>query len=228
MTAVLHGRSGLGDLWRQTLHWRVHLRWYAATLVGIPLLIAAATLLTPGALASFSPMEPVRWLVTYAVVFVLTSVGGGALFEEIGWRGFALPRMQAQLGPLRATLVLGLLWSVWHLPQYMLLPEWVEQNGGADPLNIGAFIVLVMALAPLMTWLFNHTHGSVLMAILAHSSVNTGLIMVPSQLSASLGTSLLPYAIALAMVAVALTVGTRGRLGQSPAPTLDTGDCSCP
>jgi len=72
---------------------------------------------------------------------VLTGIFGGALFEEVGWRGFALPRLQAQLGPLRWTLVLGGVWAAWHLPQYVVLPEWVAQNGGSDPVSVGAFVL---------------------------------------------------------------------------------------
>jgi membrane protease YdiL (CAAX protease family) len=70
-----------------------------------------------------SPMSPVRWLVTYVIVFVLGGIAGGPLFEEVGWRGFALPRMQAQLGPLNGTLLLGGLWALWHLPSTRCCPS---------------------------------------------------------------------------------------------------------
>jgi membrane protease YdiL (CAAX protease family) len=183
------------------------------TLLGIPLVILVATLVQPGAAASFAPMSPVRWLVTYVIVFVVTGIAGGPLLEEIGWRGFALPRMQAQLGPLHGTLLLGGLWAVWHVPQYLVLPEWVAENGGSDPASIGAFLLLVLGLTPTMTWLFNRTRGSVLVAILAHGSVNTALQMVPAQLFPTLAVTLVPVAVAFAVVALVLIVMTRGRLG---------------
>jgi len=145
----------------------------------------------------------VRGLVTYAIVFVLTSIAGGALFEEVGWRSFALPRLQAQLGPLtwwHPAAGRGV--DLWHLPQYFVLPEPVAENGGSDPASVGAFLLLVRALAPLMTWLFNESRGSVLIAILAHRSVNTGLLMVPSQLFPNTAGSLVPFALAFAVVAL--------------------------
>jgi membrane protease YdiL (CAAX protease family) len=223
MTAVCGGRRGVRDLLGRVLLWRLGARWYVVALLGIPLVVLAATLLLPDAMASFSPMPPLRWLVTYAVVFVLAGLVGGALFEEVGWRGFALPRLEARLGPLGGTLLLGGLWTVWHLPQYLVLPEWVEQNGGADAASIGAFVLLVAALAPLMTWLFNHTRGSVLIATLAHASVNTALVTVPAQLFPSVGSTLAPFALAFTIVALVLTVVTRGRLGLPLAARAVTG-----
>jgi uncharacterized protein len=133
MTAIIDGRSGVRDLLGRIVLWRAGVWWYVVTLLGLPLVILLATFALPGAVASFSPMSPVRWLVTYVIVFVLGGIAGGPLFEEVGWRGFALPRMQAQLGPLNGTLLLGGLWALWHLPQYPVLPEWVAQNGGSDP-----------------------------------------------------------------------------------------------
>jgi membrane protease YdiL (CAAX protease family) len=142
--------------------------------------------------------------------------GAGWRCCEIGWRGFALPRLQVQMGPLGGTLVLGILWAVWHVPQYALLPEWAAQNGGTDPTNVGAFLLLVLALSPLMTWLFNHTRGSVLMAILAHASVNTALVVIGGQVFPAAGTSLAPFALAFSIVALVLVAATRARLGLVP------------
>jgi membrane protease YdiL (CAAX protease family) len=155
--------------------------------------------------------------VTYVITFVLGAIAGGPLFEEIGWRGFALPHLQAQLGPLGGTFVLGGLWAVWHLPQYWLLPGWVEQNGCSDPVSIGAFVLLVLALGPLLTWLFNHTRGNILMAIVAHASVNTALLAA-NQLFPTTASSLVPFALAFAVVALVLIAATRGRLGLPVTP----------
>jgi membrane protease YdiL (CAAX protease family) len=218
VTAATEVRRGLRDLLGRAVLWRVGLHWYAVALIGIPLVVVAAALVVPGAPASFSPVPPVRWLVTYVIVFVLSGVAGGPLLEEVGWRGFALPRVQALLGPLAGTFLLGGLWAVWHLPQYPVLPEWAEQNGGSDPASIGAFVLLVVALAPLMTWLCNRTGGSVLLAVLAHGSVNTSLLLVAHRLFPVTASSLVPFAVAVAVVALVLTAATRGRLGLPRTP----------
>jgi membrane protease YdiL (CAAX protease family) len=81
----------------------------------------------PGAAASFDPLTPAKWL-SYLWLFPLVIVVGGPLFEEIGWRGFALPRLEQQWGPLGGTVILGLLWAAWHYPQY-LMADWAAQNG---------------------------------------------------------------------------------------------------
>ncbi|HUX88637.1 MAG TPA: CPBP family intramembrane glutamic endopeptidase [Chloroflexota bacterium] len=212
MTAVIDGRTGLRHLLHQMVLWRVGLRWYLVALLGIPLVILLATLILPGAVASFRPTSPVRWLVTYVVVFVLTGFAGGTFFEEPGWRGFALPRLQAQLGPLGGTVLLGCLWGLWHLPQY-LVPAWSDQNGGLQPTSVGVFLLMVLALAPIMTWIFNHTHGSILLAILAHASVNASGQVLVNQLFPGAASTELNYLLAFGTVALVLIVVTRGRLG---------------
>ena len=134
------------------------------------------------------------------------------MLEEPGWRGFALPRLQARLGPLGGTLLLGVLWGVWHLPQY-LVPTWAEESGGLHPANVVLFLLMVLALAPIMTWLFNRTRGSVLLAILAHASVNTALLAVVNPLFPSAANDPVPAVLAFGVVALALIAATRGRLG---------------
>jgi membrane protease YdiL (CAAX protease family) len=140
-------------------------------------------------------------------------VPSGALFEEPGWRGFAPPRLQAQFGALRGTLFLGALWGVWHLPQYLLVPDWAAENGGANPTRVGTFLVLVLALTSIMTWIFNHTQGSLLLAVLAHASVNTAEIVVVNQLFPSVANQALSGVLGLGALAIILIVATHGRLG---------------
>jgi uncharacterized protein len=96
------------------------LRWYLFVLVGLPAVMVLGTLLRPGALASFdiSALAPG---IGYLGAFVLMVVLGGPLFEEPGWRGFALPRLQRLLhGPLVGGLILGSLWALWHLPGFLV------------------------------------------------------------------------------------------------------------
>ena len=82
------------------------------------------------------------------------------------------PASGAELGPVGGTLLLGLVWAGWHLPQF-LMPEWADQNGGLSATTLIVFVGTVLAVAVILTWLFNHTGGSILLAILAHSSVDT-------------------------------------------------------
>src|SRR5664279_5284773 len=79
--------------------------------------------------------------------------------------------------PLRSSLLLGVLWAAWHFPQF-LMPERADQNGGLHASSVAVFTLTVMSITVIMTWVFNHTRGSLLLAILVHSSVNTSQVMV--------------------------------------------------
>jgi membrane protease YdiL (CAAX protease family) len=102
----------------------------------------------------------------YAVILM----GGwltGPLAEESGWRGFALPRLQARMSALNASLLLGLLWAFWHLPQYL---TGGVQTGGMMPFFI--FVPVTVVLTILFTWVFNNTRGSLVATTLMHFSYN--------------------------------------------------------
>lgn len=147
---------------------------------------------------------------TYLAWFVVVLIIGGPLLEEGGWRGFALPRLQPLHGPLVGTLILGLLWALWHLPEFFV-PSWAEGSGGSGFLDIVKFVVAAIAFAIVITWVFNNTKGSVLMAILVHVSINTftgpmGTLFSPSEVSNSI---LLSFGV----LALLIVVVTRGRLG---------------
>ncbi|HEY2190965.1 MAG TPA: CPBP family intramembrane glutamic endopeptidase, partial [Actinomycetospora sp.] len=114
------------------MRWRVGVRWYAVALVGVPLIMLLGTMVYAMARPSFSVLGGPSYLLTYVVTFVAVTFFGGPLFEEVGWRGFALPRMRRSLGPLLASLVLGVLWAAWHLPEF-LVPTFAASSGGAGP-----------------------------------------------------------------------------------------------
>jgi uncharacterized protein len=109
------GRAGIHRLLQKMVLWRVGLRWYLFALLGVPALLALGTIVVPGNLASFKPMDPLSLLIDYLPFFVYPALlVGGPLGEEPGWRGFALPRLQRRYGPLVGSLILGLLWSPFH------------------------------------------------------------------------------------------------------------------
>ena len=212
MTALLDGRAGLRRLLRSLARWRIGARWYLFALLGIPLIYLLGTLALPGVLADVRPPVPVPWLVEYLIVFVAGGIVGGPLFEEPGWRGFALPRLQAQLGPLRGTLLLGGLWGAWHLPQYFV-PAWAAQNGGLHPSSVIVYLLVVPAIAVIMTWVYNRTQGSLLLAVLAHASVNTAQPLVVNDPFPRAASTEVNALLAFGITALVLLVLTRGRLG---------------
>ncbi len=203
---VLEGPAGRRRLLARVRFWRVARRWYLFALAGIPAVCVVAALVLPGAFVGLGDQSAVKLGIEF-LAFVVVGFVSGPLLEEPGWRGFALPHLQAQMGALRGTLVLGALWAAWHLPQY-LVPEWANENGGLNPTLVATFLLMVVAIAPVMTWLFNRTRGSLFLVMLAHSSINASLAVFAVTASA-LNVGLL----ALGSLSVMLIVVTRGRLG---------------
>jgi uncharacterized protein len=219
MTGATEGREGVRRLLRRIVLWRVGLRWYLFVLLGIPAIVLVSTVVMPGALASFQVSEVPSTLVLYVVAGPFMLFAGGPVFEEIGWRGFALPRLQRLHGPLVGSLLLGALWGLWHLPLF-LIPSWDTPHG--SPLDIALFVIWAMAITIVFTWIFNNTKGSVLLAILAHGSVNMaaasvyGIFPAPT-VTGGIANFVMGFGVA-ALVIVALT---RGRLGYRQGEGLD-------
>ena len=121
LTAILEGKADVGRLLRGYVRWRVGLRWYLLVLLGIPALVLLSALTVPGVVATFRAPTP-HFLLTFLLFYLVLLAFSGPLSEEGGWRGFALPRLQQCYGPLAGTLILGLLWSLWHLPLGLFVP----------------------------------------------------------------------------------------------------------
>jgi membrane protease YdiL (CAAX protease family) len=101
------------------------------------------------------------------ILFFLYNVIYGGLSEEPGWRGFALPRLQARFSPLGSSLILGVIWAVWHAPGRF---GGIESKSISDTIAEWFLIVLVTII---FTWLFNRTKGSILVTALIHPVMNT-------------------------------------------------------
>lgn len=219
MIRLTEGQECLSRFRSSFRQWRAGGWWYLFILLGIPALILLGISLQPGTLSGFQGMK-IGLLVSYLVNFIVVFLGGGPLGEEPGWRGFALPRMQQRHGPLWGTLFLGVLWTFWHLPDF-LSPS--AQGGGPGTglatfiTNFPIFMLMVIALAILFTWIYNHTRGSVFVAILAHTSINTPqLALIP--LFPAVGFTQLNLAILIAfgVPALLILILTRGQLGYRP------------
>jgi len=207
---------------RQIIDWRVAPRWYVAAL-GVPLLVVALTSVG----LTFVDISVDLGLLPGRVSLVLVSfvsialIGGGN--EEPGWRGLALPKLQERYAPVSATLILGIVWALWHLPLLAAGPT--EFHGLASFVELapttGVRILNIVGVAFVLTWIYNET-GSVLLAIIAHTGFNTAnstLVPLPLEtISAGDSTTILVVTTVVLWVVVAvLLVGTRGRLGYDDA-----------
>jgi uncharacterized protein len=161
--AATRGKSGVVTLLRRMVRWRVSPAWYAVALLLPVVITVAATVLNVllGAQAP-SSAELGGWTNLFPTFFLLLLIPGiGGAWEEPGWRGYALPRLQAEHSALSASLTLGVLWAFWHLPLMVVgAVHWSD-------------IVLVIAVAIVFTWVFNSASGSVLIVMLMHAMNNT-------------------------------------------------------
>jgi membrane protease YdiL (CAAX protease family) len=218
MTSILEGKEGVQRLRQRIKQTQVAWQWVLFVLLGIPVLLLLGMIVQPGTLASFQGVKPLL-LISYPLTYVAVFFGGGPLGEEPGWRGFALPRMQHRYGPLWGTLLLGVLWTCWHLPDFLTSAQGGGPGTGFSDFlnNFPLFLVLVLSLAILLTWVFNRTNGSIFLSLLAHASVNTPqVVLVPLFLAMDVTRLNLAALLAFGSTALLIIILTHGRLGYQP------------
>ncbi len=166
LTAQEGGRAGLHSLLSRVVRWRVAPFWYGVALLG-PLVLQVIAMALHVVLGG-QPPDPLAMIGELPTVLVLSlymliQVGIG---EEVGWRGYALPALQARYSALISSVILGVIWTLWHLPLffnpatgYSITPFWV-------------FLVFLLPFAILITWVFNGTGGSVLVVMILHAVMN--------------------------------------------------------
>jgi membrane protease YdiL (CAAX protease family) len=171
LTARAEGGPGVRALLGRILRWRVAAQWYlfaAGYIAAIKLTVALVYRVATGVWPPFGH-EP--WYLILGAIVVSTPVQAG---EEIGWRGYALPRLTRRFGLARASILLGVIWAGWHLPQFFI-PE--SDTYGQ---SFFVFVLQVTALSVAMAWLYAHTNGSLLLVMLMHAAVNNSKDIVPS------------------------------------------------
>ena len=171
LTARVEGRAGVLALLRRTVRGPAQARWYAFAVgytAAIKLSVALLHRLITGA---WPPFGETPWYVMLGAIAISTPVQAG---EEIGWRGYALPRLSRQLGLAPASVVLGVVWAVWHLPLFFIPAS--DTFGQSFPL----YLLQVVALSVALAWLYWRTDGSLLLVMLMHAAVNNTKDIVPS------------------------------------------------
>lgn len=172
VTGIINGRTGIKTLLKGFSIWKVGLIWYfAASLFLIaPLIAGIFYFIFGGEAPGIDPSLTFQVIISY-VVFGFFS---GPLSEEAGWRGFALPRLESKYNALVASLILGIIWTFWHLPLYFLPDS--SQIGIPFPI----YAVLVVSITIIMTWAYNNTNGSLIITVLIHFCFNFGSVLVVS------------------------------------------------
>jgi len=212
LVSLYYGRASLADLFARLLRFKIGLFWYVAPVVGIWAICFAAGYLSTAIYGTKPPVFPAiaQWPSLLWLGLTAFLVDPGPLGEELGWRGFALPRLLERFNGLTAALVLGVVWGIWHLPAFFLsgMPQ--------SQISFPAFMVSIVAASVIITYVVNRAGGSVLPAILIHWSDNR---FADSTVPTAYATALMYVLGALFCV----LVGGRelGREISSPAPRSD-------
>jgi CAAX protease family protein len=177
MTGMTLGKDGVIALLKRFLIWRVGWEWYLVAFLLIPAISLIGIFLNAG--LNQTPVD-FSTVLAYEIFgrsanlpllivpfFLFDAIANG---EEIGWRGYVLPRLQVKYTALASSLILGVTWGVWHLPKF--LSHW-------NTVSFAWFMVDVLAKAVLLTWIYNNTEGSLLLVTLFHASFNTAGVLLP-------------------------------------------------
>jgi uncharacterized protein len=162
---VLKRRGGVKNLIRRWTMWRASAWWYLAAASPLALSAIAALLyhgLDPGATAAADPPE-----ISYLLILLVLTLISGAMGEELGWRGFALPWLQTRVSALMASLIIGVLAGLWHLPLWFAGLGW-------EDMSFAVFAWNCIAMAVILTWICNNTRGNMVLVTLFHMFYNFG------------------------------------------------------
>jgi CAAX protease family protein len=177
MTGLTLGKDGVIALLKRFLIWRLSWKWYLVAFLFLPAMQFIAVYLN-----AVLSQTPIDFSTVYAhkifgsssnlallilPFFLIDSLANG---EEIGWRGYILPRLQAKYSALVSSLIIGVIWGLWHIPKFLA-------EGNTTPFAL--FMIDMIAKAVLFTWLYNNTKGSLLLVALFHASDNTASVFLP-------------------------------------------------
>lgn len=211
VTAIADGRSGLKTYFSRIVRWRVGIKWLLIALL-IPLVLRLAAFgltVAMGAEVIANVQLPGVGDAVFGFLFIFIVV---ALGEEPGFRGFALPRLLEGRSALTASLILGVLHTIWHLPLF------VTGEDAAIPTTL-----IIISGAILNTWLFNKTNGSVFIAMFLHASVNLWVDVFNPFFSAADVQKMTGWlAVAFVVMGILLPILTGKELGRKTEAAMDT------
>jgi membrane protease YdiL (CAAX protease family) len=171
LTSRIEGGTGVRALLDRVAQGKVAARWYVFALGYTAAVKLVVALVHRGVTGAWPRLGDTPWFLIPFAIAISTPVQAG---EEIGWRGFALPRLASRFGLAPASIVLGLIWAVWHLPLFFV--GWADKHGQ----SFFVYALQVTALSVAFAWLYARTGGSLLLCMLFHAAVNNTKDIVPS------------------------------------------------
>ena len=180
-TLIMSYKAGKGGAIRDLLKSGINIKfskvWLLPALFLIPLLVVVSALVGILVLDFTAPVFTPELIFVVPVSFFVILLTAGPLQEEFGWRGYALPRLQERFNALTSSIILGLLWSAWHLPLFLVYAGTTGTMYYQHP--VWVMFIAVTFSTIIFTWVFNNTNGSVFSTLLLHTSLNLSLWLLP-------------------------------------------------
>ena len=173
VTLHVEGRSGVIALLRRITRWSVAAKYYVFALGFMIALKLTAAMIYRASTSSWPRFDTSQWYLIPFAIALSTPFQAG---EEIGWRGYALPRLADRFGLGSASVLLGFIWGVWHLPQFFI------RDGDSYRRAFPVFVLQVTAMSVAFAWPYARTNGSLLLTMLLHAAINNSKDIVPSGL----------------------------------------------
>jgi membrane protease YdiL (CAAX protease family) len=172
VAGMVEGEDGVRQLLSPLKKWRVGIQWYVIVLLGPSVMMISSVYLYHLISKESGILESVRissmlgsHFVALLIIFIYQfSIIWG---EEIGWRGYALPRLQTRYHPILASIILGIIWGLWHLPSF-----WIE-GSVHQSMSLPFFVLASVGYSILYTWIYNGSGGSLLLICMLHAANNT-------------------------------------------------------
>jgi uncharacterized protein len=170
VTVLIEGGQGARALLQRLVRWRVGIWWYGAAVVAphvSTIAVLTVYVLRGGSIGPFDNSALAR-----LPLLIAMAIPNGPLGEELGWRGFLLPRLTQRMSLLKASLLVGPVWTFWHIPLFFAPFGSFISGAPVTLASVGVFFVLVTGLSVLLAWVWRHSGGSVLLTVLMHTVVN--------------------------------------------------------
>lgn len=188
VTGLVLGRSGVRELLRRVFRWKVPVGWHLLAWSGPAALYAIAAVVARVVWGQWPPFSQFGHSEEFAqlaapVYWVLSIICYG-FGEEVGWRGFALPRLQQKYSQLTSTVILSMIWALWHLPAF-----WFSTGlSHMGPAEIFGWFISLLTGSVLLTWMYNGTRGSILIVAVFHATLDVAMTSpAPDRLSTVMG-----------------------------------------
>ncbi len=212
LTAIFYKKNGLKTLLKAVVKWRVKFKWYFIVIILGIVLCGLSLLLFNWTYGQINNPDPAYNFLFYFILILPLS----ALWEEMGWRGFLLPILQQKYAPLTASIIIGFVWGLWHLPIYLAIDPY-----GAKTITYFLFMFIgCFALSIIETWLYNSTKGSLFICILFHNAINTSAAYFYGNLKGSEFRPLIILVVLLVVTAIFICFKTNGSLNENRQPIL--------